>query len=299
MTEPGVVCLGDVMVDVVAHLRGPIEPGSDRPAKIELRGGGSAANTAAWLAFAGIRTALIARVGDDPLGIWSRALLGAGVHAPLSTDLSLPTGTCIVLVGPDGERTMVPDPGANASLCPSDVDAALLTAPGHLHVSGYALFGEAAQAALHAMALARSSQMTVSVGAASAAPLRALGAAKFFELVGDDVLLVANQDEARVLTNRDDPAQAVRALSARVGRAIVTCGVHSALWSSAGQAPLQSPAEPVVVRDTTGAGDAFIAGVLGALLAGGDPRVALATGHKLGAQACLVTGGRPPTADHP
>ena len=50
-----------------------------------------------------------------------------------------PTGTCIVLVGPDGERTMVPDPGANDGLAAGDLPDELLGAGGHLHVGGYSL----------------------------------------------------------------------------------------------------------------------------------------------------------------
>ena len=55
-------------------------------------------------------------------------------------DPELSTGTCVVLVGPDGERTMVPDAGANEGLDEEDLADELLAAGGHLHVSGYALF---------------------------------------------------------------------------------------------------------------------------------------------------------------
>src|SRR5690242_57787 len=109
-----IVCLGDVMVDVVARLSGPVEIGSDRPARTELHAGGSAANTAAWLEHAGVPAILVARVGPDVLGSWSLARLGRTLAQQVSIDATAPTGTCIVLVSPDGERTMVPDAGANA-----------------------------------------------------------------------------------------------------------------------------------------------------------------------------------------
>ena len=116
--------LGDVMVDVVARLSGPLAPGSDSHAVIRFHGGGSAANTAAWLAQAGTEPLLVGRVGDDERGQTVRdELRAAGVEVALTVDPELPTGTCIVLVGPDGERTMAPDAGANDGLsdatCPT------------------------------------------------------------------------------------------------------------------------------------------------------------------------------------
>jgi sugar/nucleoside kinase (ribokinase family) len=107
-----IVVLGDVMMDVVARMSGPLAPGSDSPAAVSVGGGGSAANVAAWLAAAGARPVLVGRVGDDARGEAVAAeLREAGVDARLAVDDERPTGTCIVLVGPGGERAMVPDPG--------------------------------------------------------------------------------------------------------------------------------------------------------------------------------------------
>ena len=101
----------------------PLAPGSDAPAVIRFHGGGSAANTAAWLARAGMEPVLVGRVGDDERGRGaSEELRAAGVDAQLAVDPELPTGTCVVLVGPEGERTMAPDAGANDAL--TDIDLA-------------------------------------------------------------------------------------------------------------------------------------------------------------------------------
>ena len=111
-----IVVLGDVMVDVVARLAGPVAVGSDSEATISFGGGGSAANVAAWLAFAGAAPALVARVGDDARGAEAtRELRAAGVDARLALDDQHPTGACVVLVAPGGERSMLPDPGASAA----------------------------------------------------------------------------------------------------------------------------------------------------------------------------------------
>lgn len=289
-----VFCLGDLMVDVLARLPGPLAVGTDTPAPIAVLGGGSAANTAAWLAAAGAPATFVGRVGEDAHGrAQYQALDALGLDLAVSADPSRPTGTCIVLVDGTGERTMVPDAGANAALSPADVPTASFAPGEHLHVSGYALFGGARAAAQHALAAARAAGMTVSVGAASSGPLRAVGAAAFLDWIGTDLLLFANRDEAEVLTGRADSADAARALATRVGRAIVTCGADGAVYADAGGGLVRSAAPAVEVVDSTGAGDAFAAGVLAGLRTETRIETALADGHALARRACRSLGARP------
>lgn len=294
-----IYCLGDLMVDVLARLTAPLAVGTDTPAPIAVLGGGSAANTAAWLASESVAATFVGRVGDDAFGRAQHdALAHDGLDLALSVDPSLPTGTCIVLVDVDGERTMVPDAGANSALSPADVPVSSFRPGDHLHVSGYALFGGAREAALHAMSAARSVGMSISVGAASSGPLRSVGAAAFLDWIGTDVLLFANRDEAAVLAaaGLDVPAvDLAGALAARVGRAIVTCGADGAVYC-AGSTAVSVPAPAVAVVDSTGAGDAFAAGVLAAFTDGAAPQPALERAHALAAAACAVTGARPPLA---
>src|SRR3954464_6896294 len=114
-----VVVLGEVMLDVVAFHDAPLAGPADTPARIWLRPGGAGANTAAWLARAGVEVTLIARAGDDAArGLALSAMDGVDLRVGL--DANLPTGTCIVLVSPGGERTMLPDPGANTALSAGD-----------------------------------------------------------------------------------------------------------------------------------------------------------------------------------
>jgi ribokinase len=288
---PHVVCLGDVMVDVVAHLPGPLAAGSDTPAPISLYGGGSAANTASWLELLGVPTTLIAKVGDDVFGNWSSERFG-WIGRRLAVDPVRTTGTCLVLVGPDGERTMVPDTGANNALAPADVEPEDFLPGRYLHVSGYSLFSDARAAALHALALARDAGMTISVGAASAGPLESAGANAFLDWIGTNLLLFANRDEARVLTGLGDPRAAATALAARVGRVAVTLGAGGSLWCDGGEVHYEATVavEPV---DTTGAGDAYAAAMLWALGQGAAPPAALQLANALGRDACLHPGGRP------
>jgi len=287
------------MVDVVARLFGPLAEGSDSPGVISYVGGGSAANTAAWLTRVGESTTFIGAIGDDAAGQSQvESLHRLGVDVRFRVDRTRPTGTCLVLVAPTGERTMVPDPGANLALLEHDVPVDEFRSGDHLHVSGYALLRDSRDAALHAMAKAAASGMTVSVGAASAAPLEVLGAAEFFAMVPDRAVLFANEKEAAVLLGQSgEPGEAVE-LAARLagsGReAVVTAGSGDAAWSN-GEASASMAAEPLdrPELDTTGAGDAFAAGFLAARARDAAPEVCLRDGHALAAAACRTTGGRP------
>jgi len=275
-----IVVLGELMMDVVAVQDGPQAPASDTPARITLRPGGAGANTAAWLAHAGVPVALIARTGDDAAR--ELALAGMdGVDLRVARDREHRTGTCIVLVAPGGERTMLPDPGANVALAPADLPADLF-APGNvLHVSGYSLLRHGPRAAaLEALDRARDAGMPISLDPASAALLRADPA--FLDRARPVDLLLPNEDELRVL------GDGLRG----VGETVVKRGPRGARWTD-GVRSVDVRAAPVeLVVDTTGAGDAFAAGYLSVWREGG-PEAALEAGVRLAAQAVGCEGGRP------
>jgi sugar/nucleoside kinase (ribokinase family) len=287
-----VVVVGDVMVDVVARLDRPIARGSDAPARVSFSGGGSAANVAAWLAAAGASSLLVGCVGDDARGRAARsALLAAGVDARLVTDLERATGTCVVVVEPGAERTMFPDPGANDALAPDDLSDDLFAPGDHLHVPGYALLREGSRpAASSAIARARGQGMTVSVDPSSSALL----SPAFLDLADGAGLLIPNAEEARVLTGEEEPERAARRLTERFPEVVVTLAEGGALWTDGDAVCRVDAVRGVTVRDSTGAGDAFAAGLIAARVDGAAPREALAAGCRLAAQAVATPGARPP-----
>lgn len=292
-----VVVVGDLMTDAVARARYPLARASDTPATVTMHGGGSGANIASWLAVEGAEVAFVGRRGADITGRnRDMELMGYGVDARLVMDPERPTGTCVVLVTHKGERTMLSDPGANAALSPEDLPRDLFTAGSHLHMSGYTLINEGSRnAGLAALDLARRAGMSISVDAASAAPLERTGAEPFLEWTHGAKLLFANADQAKVLTGREEPAAAAKVLTAWFPQVVIKLGADGALWYTNNRAePVRVPAEPVErIVDGTGAGDAFAAGFLPAWLAGKPPAEALAAGCRLAAKALSHLGARP------
>ncbi|MBI3688375.1 MAG: hypothetical protein HY241_13780 [Actinobacteria bacterium] len=297
MTGPGrarpVTVIGDVAVDIVARHGEPLRVGTDTAATVRQRGGGAGANVAAWLAHLGVPTTLVGRVGADAAGRTQDAELSAlGVRCALAVDPELPTGCVVVLVGPDRERTMLPDRGANLRLTADDVPP--LPPGGHLHVSGYTLLHPGPRpAGLAALAAARRSGVSVSVDPASAAPLVEVGPAAFLDWTSGADLLLPNLSEARVLSGQEDPRHAARWLARHFGAVVISLGADGALWAAGGETALVPAAHAEQVLDTTGAGDALTAGVLASWVTGVSGPTAVRRGTEMAAAAIGVLGARP------
>ena len=288
--------VGDLVTDVVVVTETEIAVGSDTAAAITVGGGGQAANTAAWLAEAGRAVTLIAAVGDDAAGRERVAeLTSAGVTCAVRTFPGAVTGSVVVLSSAR-ERTMMADRGAGLLLDPADVTAAVDAAPDavHLHLSGYTLLDARCRpAGLAALTAARRRGLTTSVDAASAAPLRQVGTQTFLDLVRETDLLLVNADEAEALAGPGSPAEQGAVLAHTARNVIVKLGGDGALWCGRESAVRLGATGRVPMRDPTGAGDAFAAGLLAAWTTGAGPLAALAAGAALGAAAVAKIGARP------
>jgi sugar/nucleoside kinase (ribokinase family) len=228
------------------------------------------------------------------LGRWvTDELTAFGLDLQVRVDPELPTGICVVLVDPDGERTMVPSPGASSALSLTGSELAGAT---RLHLSGYAIFNERSRAvAQEARSRALAAGVPVSLDAGSAGPLARYGPPRFLEAAAG-ALVFANCEEAELLvgSQRLPSGDLARLLARRCGEAVVKDGAAGAAWSD-GEDAVSVPAAPVRGPvDTTGAGDAFAAGVLTSRAAGRSVAEQLRRGADLAALALRQTGGRPP-----
>jgi ribokinase len=260
-----VVVLGDLVLDVVVAPGRPLESGTDVPGRIAFVQGGSAANTARWLARLGARASLITSVGRDAAG---RALVdavsGDGVKVHVSRVAGARTARIAVIVGPDGERSFVPDRGAADLLEPGDLKADWFRGARAVHLPIYSLLGKPLGAAgQRAIELARSAGATVSVDLASIGPLMAGGRRAAYELVSKAApgILFATLSEAEALIG-GGPLDGLLELAEI---AVVKRGSKGAtVLARSGNERLrfEVATAPLHAADTTGAGDAFDAGFL-------------------------------------
>lgn len=232
--------------------------------------GGSVANTCAVAAGLGARAAYLGRVADDQLGAVFRHDIGAaGVHFP-TPPLSggAPTARCLILVTPDGQRTMNTYLGACVSFGPEQVDAASVAAASVVYLEGYLFDEPAAQAAFrHAAALAHAAGRQVALSLSDSFCVDRHRAA-FRGLVRGHVdILFANEAELCSLYERNDLADALADARAQVALAAVTRGAHGSLVLRGAETVEVAPV-PATLVDSTGAGDAYAAGFLTALTAG-------------------------------
>jgi ribokinase len=244
-----VICtLGDLLLDVIVRLEGPIAEDTDTYGRTRVGAGGQAANVAAWVVALGGRARFLGKRARDPAGrLLAEELTVRGVELA-GPEVEAGTGTVVSVATPNGARTMLSDRGVSTTFSPEELDAAWLDGCEWLHVPGYSLV----RAPLRDTALAAAGTgARISVDLSSTAAIEAVGAGPFretLEAVGPDVVF-ANEAEADLLDPLDAPTVVVKRGAA-----------GSIVRTAKGETELASL--DVEVLDTTGAGDAFAAGFL-------------------------------------
>lgn len=271
-------CIGDLVEDVVAWLSSDIAHGTDTDVEIHRRRGGSAANVAVAAAEVGAAVRFIGRVGTDAIGAaLVSELEGSGVDAIVQH--AGRTGTIIVLVDATGERSMLPDRAAAVEL--DTVTAADLESVTWLHVPAYSLVrGPLADVSAEAIRIVKERGGAVSIDASSVAIIEHFGVPRFVEMLrtlAPNVVL-CNRDEADILG-----VSSVGGLGG-VGITVVKDGAEDAMALDHARVVASAPATRLdEVRDTTGAGDAFAAGFITAMMDDPDVEAAIVNGHAVAA----------------
>lgn len=280
-TSGGVLgCVGDLLEDVVVHVHGTVNRASDTDALVLHRRGGSAANVVEAALRAGHPARLIAQVGDDPTGDWlCRSLSDLGGEVCVRREGR--TGTIVVLLHEDGERTMLADRAAAMQL--HDPDPSWLDGLHTLHIPYYSLAVEPLATTATTLAQWASARgIIVSVDTSSASVLSGDGVDVALDRMAatrPDVVL-ANELEAATLGAQLTPQ--------RLGGAVVVIkrGPEPADVVLPDGTVHSVPALTVQkVTDTTGAGDAFAAGFLVAFAEHRDAVLATRHGHQVAADA--------------
>jgi sugar/nucleoside kinase (ribokinase family) len=261
---PHVVVIGDLLLDVVLAPTGTLGRATDVVGDLQFRQGGSASTTARWLARLGMKTSLITSVGRDIIGDALIAYMERSkvvVHAMRPPRVG--TGRMGVVLDQHGDRSFVADRRAADALCVSAIRRSWLTGARAVYAPAYCMFGEPlASATRYAIELARGYGAWLSVDLASASFILAHSS----QHVRDEVsalapeLLVGTLAEARALLGHDRIAE----LTCIAPIVVIKRGGLGAtlLMRSDPVRSVDVPTRPLVVTDTTGAGDAFVAGFL-------------------------------------
>jgi ribokinase len=270
VTRPSVVVLGDLVLDVVVATSRPLQASSDVPGHVVFVQGGSAANTARWVARVGGRAILIAAVGQDATGrSLVKAVRSDGVITHITRIAGTPTGRIGVLVAPGGERSFVQDRGAAERLEPAALRPAWFAGADAFHQPIYSLLGPLGAAGRHGLQLARAAGALISVDLASIGPLLAGGRRAAQALIADvapDVLF-ATATEAEALLGLGP----LEDLLERASVAVIKRGPKGATVLARKDGSVlrfDAATAAMITTDTTGAGDAFDAGFLVGWLTG-------------------------------
>ncbi|HVZ06999.1 adenosine kinase [Rhodopila sp.] len=226
--------------------------------------GGSAANTCAVAAGLGARVAYVGKVADDQLGrVFRHDINAAGVHFPTDPLTGgAPTARCLILVTPDGQRTMNTFLGACVALEPADVHPHLIALAKVTYLEGYLFDPPAAQAAFYKAAdAAHAAGRQVALSLSDPFCVDRHREA-FRKLVASHVdILFANEAEITSLYEQNTFEAAAEMARADVELAVLTRSEAGSVILHEGTT-LEIAAEPARVVDTTGAGDAYAAGFL-------------------------------------
>jgi len=259
--------------------------------------GGSGANTIAGLAQLGSRAAYVGKVKDDQLGaIFAHDIRaqGAVFETPLAPkDAADETGRCMVMVSPDGERSMNTYLGVSEHLAPSDIDAAMMARADWLYLEGYRFDGpESHEAFAKAVRACKAGGGRASVTLSDPFCVDRHRDA-FRRMIRDDLdLLFANEHEIMSLYRTSTLEDALDACAADVHFAAITVGPHGA-WVIEGGRRTLVPTTPAHVEDATGAGDLFAAGFLHGLVTGRPPETCARMGSLCAGEIISHIGARP------
>ena len=276
------------------HLYGAMGPAIERS-------GGSAANTIAGIASFGARSGFIGRVASDQFGgIFRHDIRSLGVTFDTApSEDGAPTARCLVLVTPDGERTMNTYLGASVHFAPADLDAAMLGSTKILYLEGYLFDRDEAKAAFREAArIAKAAGAKVALSLSDAFCVDR-HRDDFRKLVREDADIVfANEKEITALYEVNCFGEAVSAVHRDCELAALTRSEEGSVIVATDEVIAVEAAPIASVVDATGAGDLYSAGFLYGVTQGLSLNACGQLGSLAAAEVISHLGARPEQSLH-
>ena len=263
--------------------------------EINFCSGGSAANTIVGIADMGGTAAYACKTGRDTFGeqyLDEMKQLGIAIEIAATKGQ---TGTCVVLITSDAQRTMLTSLGISSSLDADDILEAEISKAKYVYIEGYLFLGESTKAAaLKAIELAKNNNVKVALTISDPFVID-ICRDQFQQLIEGPVdLLFCNEDEAKALTGKDDPIECAHIIHQHCENVALTLGKNGSIIMHEGEV---LPIEGVEVEaiDSTGAGDMYAAGVLYGITNGLSWHQAGHLGSHAAARVVSQLGARLPT----
>lgn len=262
---------------------------------LEMKSGGSAANTMIAIAQSGGSGVFTGKVTSDPNGeFYRRDMIESGIRFDVNAapEASAPTGTSLILTTPDAERTMCTHLGVSIELPPSDIHEDHLAQCKYCYIEGYLWDPEIPRQTSIAV-MEKSKQLGVKVSFTFSDPFLIGRFAEDFRRIASEYCdtVFCNADEARQLCGTDDLDEAAKQIGSLVELAFITDGANGCRVVQSGNTTVV-PGFKVNAIDTVGAGDAFAGGVLFGLTNGYTPTQAAKWGNYLASRVVTIHGAR-------
>ncbi len=224
--------------------------------------GGSAANTIMGVADFGGKASYVGKTGNDEIGSFFLADMrdgGVNIEVPPAAGQS---GTCVILITDDAQRTMLTNLAVSSTLGPDDIVEEEIAKAKYVYIEGYLFTGESTRAAAYkAIELAKKNHVKVAFTVSDPFLIN-LFRDEFWKLIEGPVdLLFCNLEEARSLTGKVDAIHCAQAIHDHAENVALTLGADGSIVMHESQV---IPIEPAKIKaiDTTGAGDMYAAGIL-------------------------------------
>ncbi len=289
---PDIILLGDINIDINATLAAyPARGGEGVANALEYSTGGAVVSTSVALAKMGADVGVIGRIGVDALAAQALAdLENAQVDSSqIQIDSIVSTGLVYIVVNPDGERTMFSARGANVFTKPTTDWENYFVKTRWYHFSGYALLAQPQHdAAIYGLELARRNHCRISLDPNPEPAMRYSKAIR--EILPKTDIFLPNEQELIILTGGKNFDDAIKDILSTGAKAVVVKRGRQGCVIAYDRGYMAIPAFDIQVKNTTGAGDSFNAGLVLGRTVGLSWAASGILGNALGAIASATQG---------